>query len=107
MSLNKKQVEKLESSGYRFVGSHNHAAAKICHWTKHHLGVQRLHPARRYSRSNPDAGVHGRGHGRREPHRSGDGAGHGHPLKQEPGRRGRNRADGEGRMERAGGASDD
>ena len=30
----KKQVEKLESSGYRFVGSHNHAAAKICHWTK-------------------------------------------------------------------------
>lgn len=34
MSLNKKQVEKLETSGYRFVGSHNHAAAKICHWTK-------------------------------------------------------------------------
>lgn len=34
MSLNKKQVEKLESSGYRFVGNHNHAAAKICHWTK-------------------------------------------------------------------------
>lgn len=34
MSLNKKQVEKLESSGYRFVGSHNHAAVKICHWTK-------------------------------------------------------------------------
>ena len=34
MSLNKNQVEKLESSGYRFVGSHNHAAAKICHWTK-------------------------------------------------------------------------
>lgn len=34
MSLNKKQIEKLESSGYRFVGSHNHAAAKICHWTK-------------------------------------------------------------------------
>lgn len=32
--MNKKQVEKLESSGYRFVGSHNHAAAKICHWTK-------------------------------------------------------------------------
>ena len=27
-------LEKLESSGYRFVGSHNHAAAKICHWTK-------------------------------------------------------------------------
>ena len=34
MSLNKKQVEKLDSIGYRFVGSHNHAAAKICHWTK-------------------------------------------------------------------------
>lgn len=34
MSLTKTQVEKLESSGYRFVGSHNHAAAKICHWTK-------------------------------------------------------------------------
>ena len=34
MSLTKKQVEKLESSGYRFVGKHNHAAAKICHWTK-------------------------------------------------------------------------
>ncbi|WP_299522899.1 4-demethylwyosine synthase TYW1 [uncultured Methanobrevibacter sp.] len=34
MSLNKKQVEKLEYSGYRFVGKHNHAAAKICHWTK-------------------------------------------------------------------------
>ena len=30
----------------------------------------------------------GRWHGRREPHRAGDGAGHGHPLKQEPGRRG-------------------
>ena len=40
-------------------------------------------------------------------HRAGDGAGHGHPLKQEPGRRGRNRADGEGRMERAWSASDD
>lgn len=34
MSLIRTQVEKLESSGYRFVGSHNHAAAKICHWTK-------------------------------------------------------------------------
>lgn len=34
MSLTRTQVEKLESSGYRFVGSHNHAAAKICHWTK-------------------------------------------------------------------------
>lgn len=34
MSLTRTQVEKLESSGYRFVGGHNHAAAKICHWTK-------------------------------------------------------------------------
>lgn len=34
MSLTRTQVEKLESNGYRFVGSHNHAAAKICHWTK-------------------------------------------------------------------------
>lgn len=34
MSLTRTQVEKLESSGYRFVGSHNHAAAKICPWTK-------------------------------------------------------------------------
>lgn len=34
MSLTKKQVEKLEYSGYRFVGKYNHAAAKICHWTK-------------------------------------------------------------------------
>ena len=52
-----------------------------------------------FRREAGDAGVHGRGHGRREPHRAGDGAGHGHPLKQEPGRRGRNRADGK---ERAG-----
>ena len=41
-----------------------------------------------FRREAGDAGVHGRGHGRREPHRAGDGAGHGHPLKQEPGRRG-------------------
>ena len=38
---------------------------------------------------------------------SGDGAGHGHSQQQEPGWRGRNRADGEGRVERAGGAPDD
>lgn len=37
MSLTRTQVEKLESSGYRFVGSHNHAAAKICHWTKQNI----------------------------------------------------------------------
>lgn len=42
MSLNKKQVEKLESSGYRFVGSHNHAAAKICHWTKQSILDKRV-----------------------------------------------------------------
>lgn len=34
MSLNKNQQKKLEKSGYRFVGTHGHAAAKICHWTK-------------------------------------------------------------------------
>ena len=39
-----------------------------------------------FRREAGDAGVHGRGHGRREPHRAGDGAGNGHPLKQEPGR---------------------
>ena len=47
-----------------------------------------------FRREGGHAGVHGRWHGRRESHRAGDGAGHGHPLKQEPGRRGRNRADG-------------
>lgn len=34
MSFNKSQQEKLEKSGYRFVGKHGHAAAKICHWTR-------------------------------------------------------------------------
>ncbi|WP_413828427.1 4-demethylwyosine synthase TYW1, partial [Methanobrevibacter sp. UBA46] len=34
MSLTKKQQEKLEYSGYRFVGEHGHSAAKICHWQK-------------------------------------------------------------------------
>ena len=34
MSLDKQAQEKLEYSGYRFVGEHGHAAAKICHWTK-------------------------------------------------------------------------
>lgn len=35
MSLSlKKEQEKLEYSGYRFVGKNRHAAAKICHWTK-------------------------------------------------------------------------
>lgn len=32
--MNKAQQQKLEKSGYRFVGQHGHAAAKICHWTK-------------------------------------------------------------------------
>lgn len=34
MSLTKKQQEKLEYSGYRFVGEHGHSASKICHWQK-------------------------------------------------------------------------
>lgn len=34
MSLNKEQQAKLEYSGYRFVGEHGHAAAKVCHWTR-------------------------------------------------------------------------
>lgn len=34
MSLTKEAQKKLEYSGYRFVGQHGHAAAKICHWTK-------------------------------------------------------------------------
>ncbi|MCR5027415.1 MAG: 4-demethylwyosine synthase TYW1 [Methanobrevibacter sp.] len=34
MSFNKSQQAKLEKSGYRFVGKHGHAAAKICHWTR-------------------------------------------------------------------------
>lgn len=37
MSLTQEQQEKLEKSGYRFVGKHGHAAAKICHWTKQSL----------------------------------------------------------------------
>ena len=34
MSFNKNQIEKLEKSGYRFVGTHGHAAVKTCHWTR-------------------------------------------------------------------------
>lgn len=34
MILSSKQKEDLEKKGYRFVGSHNHAAVKICHWTR-------------------------------------------------------------------------
>ena len=34
MSFNESQIEKLEKSGYRFVGQHGHAAVKTCHWTR-------------------------------------------------------------------------
>ena len=34
MSFTKNQIEKLEKSGYRFVGKHGHAAVKTCHWTR-------------------------------------------------------------------------
>ena len=34
MSFNKSQQEKLEKSGYRFVGTYGHAAVKTCHWTR-------------------------------------------------------------------------
>ncbi|MGL6297662.1 MAG: 4-demethylwyosine synthase TYW1 [Methanobacteriaceae archaeon] len=33
-ALTNEEKMKLEKSGYRFVGNHNHAATKICHWTK-------------------------------------------------------------------------
>ena len=34
MAFTKEEQAKLEYSGYRFVGEHGHAAAKICHWTR-------------------------------------------------------------------------
>ena len=34
MSFTKEQIDKLEKSGYRFLGSHGHAAVKTCHWTR-------------------------------------------------------------------------
>jgi tRNA wybutosine-synthesizing protein 1 len=34
MSFDENQIEKLEKSGYRFVGKHGHAAVKTCHWTR-------------------------------------------------------------------------
>lgn len=34
MPLNIHEFKDLEKKGYRFVGSKNHAATKICHWTK-------------------------------------------------------------------------
>ncbi len=33
-SINDIDLQRLEKKGYRFVGQHKHAAAKICHWTK-------------------------------------------------------------------------
>ena len=36
-SLTLEEQEKLEYSGYRFVGKNRHVAAKICHWTKKSL----------------------------------------------------------------------
>jgi len=37
MSLSLKDLQKLEKSGYRFVGDKKHAATKICHWTRKSL----------------------------------------------------------------------
>ena len=34
MPLSDQNIKTLEKKGYRFVGSHNHSAAKVCHWTK-------------------------------------------------------------------------
>jgi tRNA wybutosine-synthesizing protein 1 len=34
MPLNIQNYQDLEKKGYRFVGSNNHSAAKVCHWTK-------------------------------------------------------------------------
>lgn len=34
MLLSDQAIASLEKKGYRFVGSKNHAAAKVCHWTK-------------------------------------------------------------------------
>ena len=37
MSLSDKAIASLGKKGYRFVGSKQHAAAKVCHWTKKSL----------------------------------------------------------------------
>jgi tRNA wybutosine-synthesizing protein 1 len=37
MTISIKDLEKLEKTGYRFVGHEKHAATKICHWTKKSL----------------------------------------------------------------------
>ena len=42
MSFNTSQQEKLEKSGYRFVGTHGHAAVKTCHWTRQSIVEERL-----------------------------------------------------------------
>ncbi|HMK54330.1 MAG TPA: 4-demethylwyosine synthase TYW1 [Methanobacteriaceae archaeon] len=34
MQLKDADIKDLEKKGYRFVGSHRHAAVKVCHWTK-------------------------------------------------------------------------
>ena len=36
-ALTLEEQNKLEYSGYRFVGKYRHAAAKVCHWTKKSL----------------------------------------------------------------------
>ena len=35
--LTTEEIEKLEYSGYRFVGKNKHSAVKICHWTRQSL----------------------------------------------------------------------
>ena len=37
MPIQDADLKDLEKKGYRFVGSHGHAAVKICHWTKKSL----------------------------------------------------------------------
>ncbi len=37
MPLSDQAIETLEKKGYRFVGSKQHSAAKVCHWTKKSL----------------------------------------------------------------------
>ena len=34
MPLSEDEIKALEKKGYRFAGNLNHAAAKVCHWTK-------------------------------------------------------------------------
>jgi tRNA wybutosine-synthesizing protein 1 len=37
MPIQDADLKDLEKKGYRFVGSHRHAAVKVCHWTKKSL----------------------------------------------------------------------